>query len=61
MLRDAAGLGNGDRMGDSSASVDGEEGDDGGDIEDELLLSEPGDEHSSSGFETLRFTLARLF
>jgi len=64
VLRDAAtGLRDGDRMGDSSArDVDGEEGEDGGDMEDELWLSEPdGDEHSPSGFDTLRFTFARLF
>jgi len=60
-LRDAAGLGEGDRMGDSSASEHGEEGEDGGDMEDELLLSEFGDEQSPSCLETLRFTLARLF
>ncbi len=50
-------------MGDSSArDSEGEEGEDGGDMEDELWPSDPdGEEHSPSGFDTLRFTLALLF
>jgi len=40
---------------------EGEEGEDGEAMEDELELSELGEEHSVSFFETLRFTLALLF
>jgi len=47
----------GDRIGDS----DGEQGEDGLAMEDELALSELGEEQSVSCFDTLRFTLALLF
>lgn len=48
----------GDRIGDSS---EGEQGEDGDAMEDELALSELGEEQSVSCLETLRFTLALLF
>jgi len=61
-----AGLREGERMGDSSAKrSEGEDGEEGGDIDDELWLSESsldGEGHSPSSFlDTVRFTLALLF
>lgn len=57
MVVTTAGL-EGDRMGDSS---EGELGEDGEAMEDELVLSEFGEAQSVSCFDTLRFTLALLF
>jgi len=56
----------GEFMGDSSSiGTEGEEdGEDGGDIEELLSLRslrDEGEEHSPSGFDTLRFTFALLF
>jgi len=59
MLRDTVEGLDGDGTGDSFERDEGEEGEDGGEMEDELWFD--GEEQSPSCLDTLRLTLALLF